>query len=125
VLIAPLMPGINDAPEQIEPLLQGAIQAGAKSIGGLALHLRSGVREIFMDWLGSQRPDLVERYEELYSRGAYAPVQERKRLAGLVRHGSTSGVRRDAVSRGPAGATPAVRPSNRPEEPASEQKTLF
>ena len=51
VLIAPLMPGINDAPEQIEPLLQAAVDAGATSIGGIALHLRGDVRQIFMDWL--------------------------------------------------------------------------
>jgi DNA repair photolyase len=85
VLIAPLMPGINDAPAQLEPLLKGAIEAGATSIGGVALHLRAGVREVFMEWLQEQRPELVSRYEELYERGAYAPVQERKRLTGLVR----------------------------------------
>jgi DNA repair photolyase len=85
VLIAPLMPGINDAPHQVEPLLQGAIDAGATSIGGVALHLRSGVREVFMDWLRAQRPDLVPRYEELYSRGAYVPKEERERLASMVR----------------------------------------
>ena len=40
----------------------------------------------------SARPDLVERYDELYRRGAYAPGEERKRLAGLVRMpGATSG----------------------------------
>jgi DNA repair photolyase len=85
VLIAPLMPGINDAPEQVEPLLELATQAGAKSIGGIALHLRSGVREVFMAWLRSQRPDLVPRYEQLYRQGAYAPYAERERLASLVR----------------------------------------
>ena len=45
VLIAPLMPGINDAPQQIEPLLELATAAGATSIGGMALHLRGEVRE--------------------------------------------------------------------------------
>ncbi|HEY3970609.1 MAG TPA: radical SAM protein, partial [Solirubrobacteraceae bacterium] len=35
VLIAPLMPGINDAPHQIEPLLGLAAEAGATSIGGV------------------------------------------------------------------------------------------
>ncbi len=45
-----------------------------------------------MEWLRSARPDLVERYDELYRHGAYAPGQERKRLAGLVRRpGATSG----------------------------------
>jgi DNA repair photolyase len=87
VLIAPLMPGINDAPEQLEPLLQGAIDAGATSIGGAALHLRGEVKHVFMRWLGDQRPELVARYEELYARGANAPRAERERLAGLVRKG--------------------------------------
>ena len=41
-----------------------------------------------MGWLRDQRPDLVERYERLYRRGAYAPQEERKRLSRLVhRHG--------------------------------------
>jgi DNA repair photolyase len=90
VLIAPLMPGINDAPHQVEPLLEMAAAAGATSIGGVALHLRGEVRGIFMDWLRSQRPDLLERYEDLYRQGAYAPKEERERLAKLVRRGAPS-----------------------------------
>jgi DNA repair photolyase len=70
VLIAPLMPGINDSPRQVEKLLDEATGAGATSIGGIALHLRGDVRGVFMDWLKSQRPDLVPRYERLYQRGA-------------------------------------------------------
>ncbi len=91
VLIAPLMPGINDAPEQIEPLLEQAAQAGARNVGGTALHLRGAVRGVFMEWLESQRPDLVARYRELYRRGAYAPPEERRRLARLVRRGGAPG----------------------------------
>jgi len=85
VLVAPLMPGINDAPEQVEPLLDLAARAGATSVGGVALHLRGEVRGVFMDWLRCQRPDLVPRYERLYRRGAYAPREERARLSRLVR----------------------------------------
>ena len=91
ILIAPLMPGINDAPHQLEPLLQGALEAGATHIGGVALHLRGDVKDIFMEWLRTARPDLVERYAELYRRGAYAPGEERERLAGLVRRQGTRG----------------------------------
>jgi DNA repair photolyase len=86
ILVAPLMPGINDAPEQVEALLQAAADAGATGVGGIALHLRGEVKQIFMDWLRSYRPELVEHYEKLYARGAYAPAQERKRLAALLRH---------------------------------------
>ncbi|MDO8210672.1 radical SAM protein [Conexibacter sp. CPCC 206217] len=85
VLIAPLMPGINDAPEQVEPLLAAAEDAGATSIGGIGLHLRGDVRGVFMDWLRGTRPDLVPRYQRLYARGAYAPKEERARLSALVR----------------------------------------
>jgi len=77
------MPGINDAPEQVEPLLEAA--AGATGIGGIVLHLCGEVKQIFFDWLRAYRPDLVERYEQLYGRGAYAPLDERNRLAALVR----------------------------------------
>lgn len=86
VLIAPLMPGINDAPEQLEPLLTSAAEAGATGIGGIALHLRGDVKALFFDFLRAYRPDLVELYEELYARGAYAPLDERRRLASLVRN---------------------------------------
>jgi DNA repair photolyase len=86
ILIAPLLPGINDAPEQIERIIELATDAGAVSIGGQTLFLRGSVREIFFDWLRSYRPDLVPRYERLYARGAYVPEKDRRaieRAAGL------------------------------------------
>ncbi len=85
ILIAPLMPGINDAPEQVERILELADEAGAAYVTGIALHLRGEVRQVFMEWLQEHRSDLVPRYIDLYRRGAYAPVRERKRLVALVR----------------------------------------
>ncbi len=84
ILIAPLMPGINDGPEQLAPLMEMAAAAGASYVTGIALHLRSDVRRLFFDWLSENRPDLLSRYRELYRYGAYAPAQERRRLASLV-----------------------------------------
>jgi DNA repair photolyase len=84
ILVAPLMPGINDAPEQVDEILELAAEAGAVSVGGIALHLRGEVRGIFFDWLRAHRPDLVPRYEQLYKRGAYAPPAERQRLQDLA-----------------------------------------
>ena len=80
ILIAPLMPGINDAPEQVERIVELATEAGAVHIGGNTLFLRGSVREIFFGWLREHRPDLVPRYEELYRRGAYVPEAERKTI---------------------------------------------
>jgi len=119
VLIAPLMPGINDAPEQVEPLLEMATEAGATSIGGVALHLRGEVRQVFMSWLEAQRPDLLPRYEALYRRGAYAPKQERERLTRLVRRrGPADGPRAFGLISRPS---PSEGPSMRP----ARQETLF
>jgi DNA repair photolyase len=84
VLVAPLMPGINDAPEQVAPILELAAEAGAAYVTGIALHLRGEVRDLFFEWLRANRPDLLPRYGQLYRRGAYAPAHERRRLARLV-----------------------------------------
>src|ERR671926_272515 len=77
---APLMPGINDAPEQVAAIVEAATEAGAVHIGGNTLFLRGAVRDIFFEWLREHRPDLVERYERLYARGAYLPVDERRTI---------------------------------------------
>jgi DNA repair photolyase len=120
VLIAPLMPGINDAPEQIERIIELATEAGAVSIGGICLHLRGEVRDVFMDWLRSYRPDLVPRYEALYARGAYAPKAERERLSRLVRTGRrATGLRRDPAR------DPFADEDAGMAEPPPEQTSLF
>jgi DNA repair photolyase len=85
VLVAPLMPGINDAPEQVTPILELASEAGAAYISGIALHLRGDVRDLWFEWLREHRPDLIPRYEQLYRRGAYAPKEEQERLTQLVK----------------------------------------
>jgi DNA repair photolyase len=84
VLVAPLMPGINDDPEQVREILRLCDEAGAAYVTGIALHLRREVRQVFMEWLRANRPELVDRYRDLYRRGAYAPVTERRRLAALL-----------------------------------------
>jgi hypothetical protein len=80
------------------------------SIGGIALHLRGELKELFMDWLRDKRPDLVPRYERLYARGAYAPKAERDRLMRLARGGRERPGRR---------LPPAVSFRNPPPEPES------
>jgi DNA repair photolyase len=85
VLVAPLMPGINDSPELVDEIVSLAEGAGATFVNGIALHLRPGVKEVFMSWLSAARPDLVPRYERLYDGRAYAPPAERKRIGALVR----------------------------------------
>ncbi len=118
VLVAPLMPGINDAPEQIEPILELAAGAGAAYVSGIALHLRGEVRGLFFAWLRAHRPELIPRYEELYAQGAYMRAAERDRIAGLVRGPSESAQR---PSRGRLRPPPERR--ERPR--AAPQQSLF
>jgi DNA repair photolyase len=90
VLVAPLMPGINDSPELVDEIVALAEEAGATFVNGIALHLRPGVKEVFMSWLSAARPDLVPRYEDLYNNRAYAPPSERNRIGKLVRAANRS-----------------------------------
>jgi DNA repair photolyase len=113
ILIAPLMPGVNDSPAQVERILALAEEAGAVSVGGIALHLRGEVRQLFFDWLRSQRPDLVPRYERLYARGAYAPKAERERIARLTRGHGRRFLRPPPMEQGP------------PDPPPPDQVSLF
>ena len=80
VLIAPLMPGVNDAPEQVERIVEPATEANATYIGGQTLFLRGAVREIYFAWLREHRPDLVPRYEKLYAKGAYVSAAEKRKI---------------------------------------------
>jgi DNA repair photolyase len=83
VLMAPVLPGISDAPEQLRAVAEAAIDAGATHVSPILLHLRPGVREEFMPWLAERYPDLVERYEAMY-RKPYASPDDRKALGRTV-----------------------------------------
>jgi DNA repair photolyase len=86
VLIAPVLPGLSDADEQLEAVVRACVEAGAVSISTISLHLRPGVRELFMPWLERVRPDLVERYQQLYAaRSGYLAAREQDRLSARVR----------------------------------------
>jgi DNA repair photolyase len=134
VLIAPLIPGVNDGPEQVEEILELAGEAGARTIGGVGLHLRGEVRGIWFDWLRQYRPDLVPRYEALYARGAYLPRPEQERLSRLARGGRRAGRGRpirdeasDGPDRGGAAGGPAApgRPGSGPAKLPDRQTSLF
>jgi DNA repair photolyase len=126
VLIAPLMPGINDAPGQVERILALASEAGAVSVGGQTLFLKGAVRDVFFDWLRGHRPDLLERYERLYANGrAYLPVAERRtieRAAGLPQRDPAARAERFRHRQGAGRRIPPVNPS---PPPRTVQTALF
>ena len=118
VLIAPLMPGINDDPEQVRPIVERAKKAGATFLGGVALHLRDEVKDVFFAWLEAKRPDLLPKYEQLYRGRAYLRPEHRKRATRAVKGWGRSRAKRSeqqpskqAASRagGTVGGTPSRR----------------
>jgi DNA repair photolyase len=121
VLIAPVLPGISDRPDQVEAVVRAAVEAGARSITPLLLHLRPGVREHYLGWLAGNRPDLVAHHERRYRR-PYAPAGERRALAALVRRLVERHGGRARVERPPA--APATCPPPGSETAATQLPLL-
>jgi DNA repair photolyase len=82
--MAPILPGLSDRPEQIDAVVRAARDAGAASIWANLLYLRPGTKEHFMECLARHWPDLLPRYQEEYSRGAYLPEEKSKPVQQLV-----------------------------------------
>jgi DNA repair photolyase len=124
VLIAPLMPGINDSPEQVRPIVERAKKAGATFLGGVALHLRGEVKDVFFAWLEEKRPDLLPQYEQLYKGRAYMQPEQRRKTTRAVRGWGRGRLRSALADRSSSSATPRrTTPASRPEDPP--QGALF
>lgn len=85
VFLMPILPGLTDSVEQLDHALGRIAQSGATSVVYGALHLRPGAREWFFAWLEREHPELVERYRNLYARGANAPREYRQQLSTRIR----------------------------------------
>jgi DNA repair photolyase len=121
ILMAPILPGISDAPEQLRAVVRAAADAGASHLTPLALHLRPGVKEEFMPWLEETYPQLVPDYRRLY-RGSNAPKAVREALAERVR----AEKRRYRTFASPTPATARRLPDPQPRDspaPAPEAAT--
>jgi DNA repair photolyase len=76
VLMAPVLPGISDSDEQMRATMEACLDAGATHVSPLRLHLRPKVKEVYMEWLSENYPDLVPSYVEMY-RTAYGSKADR------------------------------------------------
>ena len=74
VLVAPVLPALTEAGEQLARLLEAARAAGACDVGLGVLRLGEGAREVFARWLARERPDLVPLYRRLYGGRQYVPA---------------------------------------------------
>ena len=102
VALAPVLPGLTDAPADLAAVLRAAREAGATHAWSNILNLRAGTREHFLTVLEREWPAELERYRRLYPAGGSgylgrvdaSPIE--RRLAA-VRRGSGIGDRRRIV----------------------------
>jgi len=118
VLVAPILPGISDHPEQLKAVVGAVAEAGATHISGLTLHLRPGVKEVFMPWLEQHHPELVTRYQRMY-RGSNAPKHVRAEISGRV-----ADARRELPRPAPATWRIQDRPRTAPSRPGPPPEQL-
>jgi DNA repair photolyase len=85
VFLMPILPYLTDTRAHLDAALARVAESGASGVLHTALHLRPGVKEWFMQWLGENHPQLVPRYESMYKFSAYPPKEYRKWLADKFR----------------------------------------
>jgi DNA repair photolyase len=71
-LVAPIVPGLTSQRSRLEKTLKAIAEHGARFAVANVLHLEGGTREHFLNYLGRDFPEMVERYQNLYA-GKYAP----------------------------------------------------
>jgi DNA repair photolyase len=84
VAMAPILPGISDSPSMLADVVRAAREAGAPLLWCKVLHLTPGTREHFMENLARDWPELVPRYEDLYTGKGYLPASETEATTSLV-----------------------------------------
>ena len=72
VAVAPVLPEITDAPDALAAVVRAATDAGASHVWHSTLNLGEVTRDAYFAFLRETRPQLVERYERMFSRGRYA-----------------------------------------------------
>jgi DNA repair photolyase len=82
--MAPILPGLSDAPAQLAAAVREARAAGARTIWASVVHLRPGVREHFLEALAHDWPEQVERYESLFGTRAYLPAEVVREITAPV-----------------------------------------
>jgi len=116
VICAPVLPGITDSEESLEAVVAATRRAGGKNIFANPLFLKPCSAAIFLPFLESEFPQLVEQYRQRYAGRAFVSAAYHRQISQLMtRLREKYGIRYERES--PKKAAPA--------EVAEEQLTLF
>ncbi len=83
VLLAPILPGLTDAPEALGDVIQAAAGAGVSFVGHRVLYLGHVTKDAFQRFLTRRHPELLPLYRRLYP-GQYAPSAYVREIAEIV-----------------------------------------
>ena len=85
VWITPILPFINDTPENITSILKECVRVGVKGIidFGMGLTLRDGDREYYYAALDKHFPGMKERYIQRYGNAYELPSPRAKELMAV------------------------------------------
>jgi DNA repair photolyase len=83
ILLAPILPGISDDPDDMEQVVRAAVDHGARFVDPAVLRLSPEVKDHFLSFLSSRFPGLLSRYRDWYA-GTDAPYAFRARAERFV-----------------------------------------
>ncbi len=84
VICAPVLPGITDAPHDLEALVRATAEAKGQYIFANPLFLKPCSAAVFLPFLEKEFPHLVESYRQRYKDRAFLPKAYQKRLSQLM-----------------------------------------
>jgi DNA repair photolyase len=90
--VMPVLPGITDAPEQLEALVRAVAERGATYVNACALRLQSAARQRYLPFIEQEFPELAARYRATYERSYLVGERYRQGLKSYferlcARHG--------------------------------------
>jgi DNA repair photolyase len=83
---SPVVPGITDAPKDLESLIRAAADAGADYVFANPLFLKPSSAAVFLPFLEKNFPHLAENYRQRYQDRPFLPPAYAKPLSHLIAH---------------------------------------
>jgi DNA repair photolyase len=78
--VMPVLPGITDRPDQLEPLIKAVSEARATYLHACALRLRAAARQRYLPFIEKEFPELAPRYRATYGHSHHAGDRYREGL---------------------------------------------
>jgi DNA repair photolyase len=78
------VPGITDAPKDLEAVVRAAAEAGADYVFANPLFLKPCSAAVFLPFLEQNFPHLAQNYHQRYQDRAFLPPAYAKRLSQLI-----------------------------------------